>query len=85
MQVQPAQLVRTLSSIGGNSSAAAGEAEHQRGYVPGSDILQRAPASDRFIDDLTGQALPRELCMQARARELEYFDDHGVWIIRQIS
>ena len=40
---------------------------------------------ERFADDLTGQPLPPELCKQARATELQYFQDKEVWAIRKIS
>ena len=30
---------------------------------------------ERFIDDLTGQPLPPELCRKARATEFEYFKE----------
>ena len=66
-------------------SAAAGVARHQDKYIPGSDILQLAPASDRFIDDLTGLPLPPELCRAARQKEISYFRAKGVWELRPIN
>ena len=40
---------------------------------------------DRFVDDLTVQALPREFSKEARAKELGYFKEKGVWLLKQIS
>ena len=42
---------------------------------PTIDSILKVGRHDRFIDDLTGQALPADLCMEARAKELEYFRD----------
>ena len=33
----------------------------------------------------TGLALPPDLCQQARAEELRYFHDKGVWAIKRIN
>ena len=40
---------------------------------------------ERFVDDLTGNALPEDLCRAARATELEYFKSKEVWTARRIS
>ena len=32
-----------------------------------------APQDDRFVDDLTGLALPPDLCRAARQKEIAYF------------
>ena len=40
---------------------------------------------NRFIDDLTGQPLPEELCRAARQTELDYFTSKEVWVVRKIS
>ena len=40
---------------------------------------------NRFIDDLTGQALPEDLCRAARQTELDYFTSKEVWVVRKIS
>ncbi len=49
-----------------------------------AEVLQEmyGPAqgySGRFRDDLTGQVLKDELVRAARAKELQYFNDKGVW------
>ena len=38
--------------------------------------------SGSFRDDITGQPLKDELVREARARELQYFCDKGVWVKR---
>ena len=40
---------------------------------------------ERYVDDLTGQPLPPEVCRKARATELEYFKDKEVWTMRKGS
>ena len=40
---------------------------------------------ERYVDDLTGQPLDRELCRKARATELEYFKDKEVWTLCKVS
>ena len=40
---------------------------------------------ERFVDDLTGQPLPPDLCRAARATELAYFKDKEVWAIRKVN
>ena len=40
---------------------------------------------ERYVDDLTGQPLPPDLCRKARQTELDYFRDKEVWVLRQIS
>ena len=49
------------------------------------DSILQMGRHDRFVDDLTGLPLPAELCMEARAKELEYFKEKNVWVIRKIS
>ena len=41
--------------------------------------------SGRFRDDLTGQVLKDDLVRAARAKELAYFNEKGVWAIRRIN
>ena len=48
-------------------------------------ILAMANKNDRFVDDITGQPLPPELCREARRVEVEYFRTKGVWELRKIS
>ena len=36
-------------------------------------ILAAANKNDRFVDDITGQPLPPELCRAARQLEVDYF------------
>ena len=40
---------------------------------------------ERYVDDLTGQPLPPDLCHAARATELEYFREKKVWTIRKVE
>ena len=40
---------------------------------------------ERFVDDLTGQPLPPDLCRAARKLELDYFREKEVWAIRRVS
>jgi hypothetical protein len=40
---------------------------------------------ERYVDDITGQPLPSELCKKARAKELEYFREKEVWTIRKVN
>ena len=41
--------------------------------------------NERYVDDLTGQQLPPELCRAARKTELDYFKDKEVWVMKQVS
>ena len=41
----------------------------------GSSVLAVAGRSDKFVDDLTGQPLPPDLCREARRVEILYFRD----------
>ena len=36
--------------------------------------------SGKYFDDVSGQVLKAELVMRARADELKYFNDKGVWL-----
>ena len=38
---------------------------------------------ERYVQDLTSQPLPSELCRKARATDLEYFKDKEVWTLRK--
>ena len=49
-----------------------------------SEIL-KVSRHNRYVDDLTGQPLPPDLCNKARAEELRYFEEKGVWAIRRIN
>ena len=40
---------------------------------------------ERYVDDLTGQPLPPELCRKARATAIEYFKGKEVWTLRKVS
>ena len=40
--------------------------------------------NERFVDDLTGQPLPPDLCREARRVEIQYFRDKGVWDLKPI-
>ena len=40
-------------------------------------VLKPSP-HERYVDDITGQPLPRELCKKARATELDYFREKEV-------
>ena len=42
----------------------------------------QAKCAEKFIDGMTGQPLDPELVKAARAKELQYFKDKGVWIKR---
>ena len=50
-----------------------------------SDGVLKVGRHERFVDDLTGQQLPPDLCRSARAAELAYFKEKEVWVVRQIS
>ena len=47
--------------------------------------LHKVSRHERYVDDLTGLALPPDLCDQARAEELRYFKEKGVWVIKRIN
>ena len=49
------------------------------------DILPVTGRSDKFVDALTGQPLPADLCKEARRVENQYFRDKGVWEMRSIQ
>ena len=51
----------------------------------GSSVLAVAGRSEKFVDYLTGQPLPPDLCREARRVEIQYFRDKGVWDIRSIQ
>ena len=51
----------------------------------GANSLLSFGRHDRFIDDITGQPLPPDLCMKARAEELAYFKAKDVWILRSVN
>ena len=40
---------------------------------------------ERYVNDITGQPLPPELCKKARAIELKYFNEKERWTIRRVS
>ena len=44
-----------------------------------------ANKGDRFVDDITGQPLPPELCREARRLEVDCFKSKNVWEIRTIA
>ena len=48
-------------------------------------ILAAASKNDRYVDDITGQPLPPELCREARRLEVEYFRSKGVWEMRKVT
>ena len=48
-------------------------------------ILSMANKGDRFVDDITGQPLPLELCRAGRRLEVDYFKSKSVWEIRTIA
>ncbi len=52
--------------------------------VTDEDVPSQVPngCSGRYHDDLTGQPLRDELVVKARAKELQYFHDKGVWVKR---
>ena len=49
------------------------------------DGILQVGRHDRYVDDLTGQPLPPELCKAARKTELDYFNDKDVWTLRKVS
>ena len=49
------------------------------------DGILQVGRHDRYVDDLTGQPLPPELCKAARKTELDYFNDKDVWVLRKVS
>ena len=56
--------------------------------VTGSDgqvLHVRIEHEPVYRDDLTGQVLPTELVILARAKELEYFESKGVWEKRPLG
>ena len=48
-------------------------------------ILAAASQNERYVDDITGQPLPPELCREARRVEVEYFRSKGVWELCKIT
>ena len=50
-----------------------------------SNGVLKVSRHERYVDDLTGQPLPPELCRAARATELDYFLEKEVWTIRKVS
>ena len=60
-------------------SLVASQHDKDIGHIPGIG------RHDWCFDDLTGQSVLTALCMEARATELEYFKEKGVWVIKRIS
>lgn len=58
-----------------------------RQYIDASvnAILSMANKNERFVDDITGQPLPPELCRVAHRSEIGYFKSKGVWELRKIA
>ena len=47
--------------------------------------MEWSRSSERYVDDLTGKPLCRELCRKARATKLDDFRDKDVWTIRKVN
>ena len=51
----------------------------------GDELLYFGSQGDRYVDDITGLPLDKELCLAARKKEIEYFHSKGVWELRSVN
>ena len=58
-------------------------------WIAGGDsprvLKLKVADNDRFVDDLTGQALDPALCRAARKKEMDFVRDKGLWIKRSVK
>ena len=53
--------------------------EHCESQKPLRTLTGKGTSRSAYVDDITGEELPAEACMQTRAEEVKAMQDWGVW------
>ena len=71
---------------GGDTRDSVAETYWLGGGADSQQVLKfKIADNEKFIDDLTGQPLDPALCRAARAKEMQFVKDKGLWVKRTIK